>query len=236
MNRSLQMAKKESWKLFDQIAGTYDLVNSLISLGADRFWRQQLVQKIIPKPQMQALDLATGTADTALLLAKQDYIKQVEGIDLSRKMIALGRKKVQCHGHGKKITLARGDAVALTRPDHSFDLVTLVFGVRNFSNASQSLSHIYRVLRPGGQVLIMEFGLPQNRLLKLVYLFYLRNVLPLVGSIISRHPFAYRYLNRTVESFPYGDRFVPLLESAGFKAICTYPLFFGVTYIYSGTK
>ena len=236
MNQPVQIAKEDSWKLFDQIAGTYDLLNGLISLGVDRFWRKQMAQKVVKGSQMKALDLATGTADVALRLAELECIEQVQGVDLSQEMIALGNKKVEKHPLGAKVSLVIGDGVRLAYPDNTFDLVTLAFGIRNFSDPSLSLAHIHRVLRPQGQVLIMEFGLPKNSWIKRAYLFYFRKILPLVGRLISKHPFAYSYLNRTVESFPYGREFVQLLESVGFKDIVAYPLLGGISYIYSGRK
>ena len=236
MDRPIQIAKKDSWKLFDQIAATYDLLNRLVSFGADGFWRKKMLDRVVSRPSMRALDLATGTADVALLLAGRDDIEQVQGVDLSQQMIALGRKKIQRRGLAKKVSLSLGDGTSLNYGDASFDLVTLAFGIRNFDDAQTALSGIHRVLSPGGQVVVMEFGLPRNPLIKAIYLFYIRIILPLVGKIISRHPFAYSYLNRTVESFPYADDFLHLLEGAGFKQPIAHSLCFGAVYIYSGKK
>ena len=236
MGQQRQIAKRDSWKLFDQIASTYDLLNRLISFGADGFWRAKMVGKIVSRPKIQALDLATGTADVALLLAQREDVQRVEGVDLSEQMLALGRKKVEQGGFTKKVSLTVGDGVSLDYSDGSFDLVTLAFGIRNFDNVTGALSSIHRVLAPGGQVVVMEFGLPRNSLIKFVYLFYFRRILPLVGRLVSRHPFAYSYLNRTVESFPYGENFLSLLKRAGFKELRAHPLCFGVAYIYTGSR
>ena len=236
VDRPVQIAKKDSWKLFDKIAGTYDLLNALVSLGTHSLWRRRMVGEVVGKRDLVALDLATGTADMALLLAREERVQRVVGLDLSREMIALGEQKVLRQGFGKKISLGLGDGTHLEEEDASFDLVTLAFGIRNFSDVPRALAHVHRVLRPGGQVLIMEFGLPRNFLLRLPYLFYLRNILPLVGRIVSGHPFAYSYLNRTVESFPYGTAFSQLLEEAGLTQLKAISLFGGVAYIYSGRK
>ena len=232
----IQVAKKDSWKLFDQIAHTYDLTNRLISLGIDGLWRKKMLRQIISRPHMRVLDVATGTADLALGLAQLDFIAGVEGIDLSQQMIALGRKKIHRHRYQHKVSLAIGDGVCPDYPDHCFDLATIAFGIRNFSHPTASLRQLYRILKPGGQVLIMEFGLPQNPWIKSPYLFYLRQVLPRVGKTISQHPFAYSYLNRTVESFPYGENFLQMMRAVGFQEVCARPLSFGVAYIYSASK
>ena len=237
MGRPVQIEKKDSWRVFDQIAPTYDFLNRLVSLGVDGWWRKKMIRKVNPSPQkIKALDLATGTADVSLLLAHLDGVGHVHGIDLSREMILRGQKKVKRCGLDQKISLSLGDGVSPPFSDSIFDLVTVAFGVRNFGDVSTSLEGVRRVLRPGGQILVMEFGLPKNVVFKKIYLFYFRRILPWVGKIVSRHPFAYSYLNRTVESFPYGDQFTALLKQAKFREIRSYPLFFGVAYIYSGIK
>ncbi|MCY4644675.1 MAG: bifunctional demethylmenaquinone methyltransferase/2-methoxy-6-polyprenyl-1,4-benzoquinol methylase UbiE [Bacteriovoracales bacterium] len=240
MDRPIQIEKKDSWKLFDQIAGTYDRLNTLISFGIDRLWRQKMMQAIKVEggrgTGLKALDLASGTGEVALLLAAREDVAHVYGIDLSQKMMDLAGLKASRLGLGKKLSFSLEDAGSPPYPDGHFDLITLAFGIRNVQNVSHCLSHAHRLLKPKGQILILEFGLPRTLFLQKLYLFYLRTILPAVGKALSKHPFAYSYLNRTVESFPYGNEFEKLLISHGFKSTYAKPFSFGVAYLYSGRK
>ncbi len=241
MNRPVQIDKKNSWKLFDEIAGTYDLANHFLSFGIDILWRKKLM-KLIPKriykeeTPYKVLDIATGTGDVALTLSTREDIGQIRGIDLSQEMIDIGNKKAKEKGKDHKVVLEIGDGVTIPKPDNSIDVITLSFGIRNFPDVEESIRNMNRVLTPGGKVLIMEFGLPKNFFIRKFYLFYFRVVLPLIGKIISKHPFAYSYLNRTVEQFPYGDDFVALMEKNGLKNCKAHSLSFGIAFIYEGYK
>jgi demethylmenaquinone methyltransferase/2-methoxy-6-polyprenyl-1,4-benzoquinol methylase len=234
--------KKDSYKMFNRIAKRYDFLNRLLSLGLDYFWRKRLAHFAVERSSTNTsegyhvLDLATGTADVALELAKKKEVQHIIGLDLSHEMLQQALQKISSHPQGKKMTLQWGDAVKIPFPNESFDLVTLSFGIRNFPDPQESLRNIFRVLRPGGKVLIMEFSLPQNKIIKKAYLFYLRSLLPHLGGLISGDKKAYRYLNETIEDFPYGPQFLALMEQAGFQQNRNHLFTLGITSLYIGEK
>jgi len=235
-NNSLSERKKESYKIFNEIAGTYDLLNHTLSLGIDIYWRNKLLKHLPKKESINALDLATGTGDVPLTLIKDERIKKITGLDLSKGMVDIGIQKVKKKHLDKKINLMIGDAVNIPAADSSFDLTTISFGIRNFSDPQKSLHDIYRVLKKDGRVMIMEFAIPKNALVRAVYFFYFRHFLPKIGNIVSKHKDAYTYLNKTVEQFPYGNDFLKLMENAGFKNLKCQSLTFGIAMLYIGDK
>ena len=165
-----------------------------------------------------------------------DRIDRALGTDLALKMLDRGREKVKKRKLEDRIVLEEGDAENIQYPDNIFDAVTISFGIRNLMSVERSLSEMYRVLKPAGRVLILEFSIPQNILMRSIYLFYFRYLLPFIGSVISGDRYAYRYLNETVEGFPYGDAFCQLLRESGFLNVSMYPQTFGIATIYCGDK
>jgi demethylmenaquinone methyltransferase / 2-methoxy-6-polyprenyl-1,4-benzoquinol methylase len=236
MSTGLQTRKKESFKIFDQIAGTYDKLNKILSCGIDIYWRKQLVKRIPKKMDLKALDLATGTADIPIVLSKEKNVKSVLGLDMSQGMISMGRQKIREKGLENKVTLQIGDACNLELEDDLFDLSTITFGIRNFPSAQSSLEEVYRVLAPNGKLMILEFGIPKFFFVRWVYLFYFRYLLPFVGNILSGHKDAYSYLNKTVEDFPFGQEFTQMMKKAKFKNVRATSLTFGICYLYEGEK
>jgi demethylmenaquinone methyltransferase/2-methoxy-6-polyprenyl-1,4-benzoquinol methylase len=236
MKTSVDARKKESYKIFDQIAPTYDALNHVLSMGIDIRWRKKLALELPEKKDLVVLDLATGTGDVALHLAHNLKIKTITGLDLSEKMIEIGREKVKKKNFGHKVFLKRGDGMNIPYEDNSVDLVTLSFGIRNFSDPLKGLHEIYRVLKPGGRVLVMEFSIPKNRIVKETYFFYFRKLLPWIGNKVSGHKDAYSYLNQTVESFPYGQQFLSLMSKAKLEKLKAKPLTFGIATLYIGDK
>jgi len=228
--------KKQSFEIFNQIASTYDVLNHTLSAGIDKGWRKKLIKELPKTKNLEILDLATGTADTAILLAKLQSVKKVIGIDLSQGMIDVGITKVKKEKLESKLTLQIGDGVKIDFEDNSFDCVTITFGIRNFYNPQESLKEIYRVLKPGGKLLIIEFGQPENLLVNKVYNLYFEKILPAIGNIVSGHSDAYTYLNKTVNDFPFGTKFQDLMNSASFQSTKFQKLTFGIAYLYSGTK
>lgn len=226
--------KDQSPQMFDRISGTYDLLNRTLSGGVDIYWRNQLIKNLPSKGKLHILDLATGTGDLAIALAESPKVFSVVGADPSNGMLEFGQKKIQKLKHNK-ITLEFGNAMNLHYEDNSFDVVTISFGIRNFPDPSKGLAEIYRVLKPGGKLLILEFGVPSQPL-KTPYLFYFRKVLPQLGSIVSKDKTAYTYLNQTVEQFPYAQQFQKLLTNANFKNTKFQSLTFGICYLYSAEK
>lgn len=233
---TLTTRKNESYKIFDEIANTYDFLNHFLSFGIDLYWRKKFLKNLPGGGSLLALDLATGTGDVAILLAAEQRIKKITGIDRSKEMVALGNFKVIKKNLSHKINLDIGDGVEVPFPDNSFDLVTISFGIRNFSDPQKSLQNIYRVLKPGGRVLIMEFALPKNWLIRKTYFFYFRNILPFLGNLLSGHKDAYSYLNKTVEDFPHGENFMSWMINAGFAYTSFEKFTFGVVNLYRGDK
>lgn len=231
-----QERKKESYKIFDQIAPTYDALNHLLSFGIDIYWRKQMLKELPPRGQLKCLDLACGTGDVSLTLAQSPLVHTIEGLDLSQGMIDHGREKIIKKGVNDRVALNIGDGVSVPRPDESVDVVTLTFGIRNFNDPQTSLHNIYRVLKPQGRALILEFGMPKLWIVRLVYTFYFRYLLPFVGNLFSGHKDAYTYLNQTVEDFPFGEDFLVMMRNAQFKNARYRRLTFGIAYLYIGDK
>ena len=228
--------KTESYRIFDKIAKTYDFLNIILSLGIDRLWRRKIL-KLIGKDYIEnALDLATGTGDMAILLGKSNTINSVIGMDMSKGMISIGNEKVKKSGLNHKVKLEIGNGMDLPVATESKELITITFGIRNFGDYKKGLKEMHRVLKQNGRCIIMEFSIPTNPIVRYLYLLYFRNILPIIGNIISRDTMAYSYLNKTVEQFPYGQKFANDMLEAGFKDVKIYPLTLGIASIYIATK
>jgi demethylmenaquinone methyltransferase/2-methoxy-6-polyprenyl-1,4-benzoquinol methylase len=236
MNNVLNERKKESYKIFDQIAHRYDFLNRVLSMGIDIYWRKQLRRWLPNKEQLKVLDLATGTADVALELAKDQRVASIEGIDPSKEMLEIGTQKIRQRHLENKISLEQGNGENIQRPDNNYDVTTVSFGIRNYGDPLKGLQEKLRVLKPGGVSLILEFGIPQTPIIKQLYLFYFRKILPIFGNILSQHKDAYTYLNKTAETIPLGEKFVALMQEAGYKKITTKSLTFGIAILYRREK
>ena len=229
--------KQHIGQLFDRIAGTYDGLNHGLSLGIDKYWRRKTVS-MMPAAK-HVLDVAIGTADLTIEMLKRGKAEQVTGIDLSEQMMAVGKAKVErlrVTGYGLPVEFVYGNAQQMPFADASFDAVTCAYGCRNFQNLDEGLNEMYRVLRPGGQVTILEFSYPSNRLVRALYDIYFTRVLPLIGRIVSRDKTAYTYLNKSVKAFCWGEAFVQHMHDAGFRDEQFTPLTFGITTVYMGIK
>ena len=229
--------KQHIGQLFDRIAGTYDGLNHGLSLGIDKYWRRKTVA-MMPAAK-HVLDVAIGTADLTIEMLQRGKAEQVTGIDLSEQMMGIGRLKVErfrVTGDGLPVEFVYGNAQKMPFEDASFDAVTCAYGCRNFQNLDEGLKEMYRVLRPGGQVTILEFSYPSNRLVRALYDLYFTRVLPLIGRIVSRDKTAYAYLNKSVKAFCWGEAFVQHMHDAGFRDEQFTPLTFGITTVYTGIK
>ena len=236
-NAILDPSKKNSWKMFNRIAGTYDSVNRLISFGLDIGWRKKVNSLLPKKEQLRILDLATGTADQIILLCSiNPKITTAVGMDLSEGMLEKGREKLKEKSLSQRIHLQQGDAVQIPSENDCYDAVTISFGIRNVPDVLASMKEMHRVLEKGGKALILEFSLPKNPFVRWGHLFYLRYVLPFVGGILSGDYEAYRYLNTTIEDFPYGESFAAILHNAGFEKVNLHPVSFGIATIYEAIK
>ncbi len=237
MNEKLNPAKSESWEMFNRISPRYDFLNRLLSLGLDRVWRKQFTKLLPYRSNLKILDLATGTGDVLLTMVKENsLIQKAYGIDLAQKMLEIGRKKIEKQGLAEKIELHHADAQHIPFPENTFDVVTMAFGIRNMPSTPDVLKEIYRVLQSGGESLILEFSLPTNRFLRFLHLFYLRTIVPVIGGIFSGNREAYRYLNQTIEAYPYGKKFCQLLSQQGFIQIKAKLLTFGIATMYQAQK
>lgn len=226
--------KQHIGQLFDRIAGTYDGLNHGLSLSIDKVWRRKTVKMMLPVAHV--LDVAIGTADLTIEMLRRGKAQRVTGIDLSKGMMTYGRLKVEGLRFNDRVDFVYGNAQAMPFEDTSFDGVTCAFGCRNFQNLDEGLREMYRVLKPGGQVTILEFSYPNNPLIRASYDLYFSHVLPFIGRIVSKDKTAYTYLNKSVKGFCWGETFVQHLHDAGFQEEQFIPLTFGIATIYIAKK
>ncbi len=229
------LSKENIHLIFNQIASTYDQINKILSLGVDRIWRKNLCNQIPEGIPLNILDLATGTGDQAFEILKKRPLVSITGADKAQKMLDIAKEKAQKKIYGP-IHFLQADAACLPFEPATFDFVTLSFGIRNFSNLESSICEIQRVLKKGGTLLILEFGIPNNRLIRFFYFFYLRKVLPKIGGLLSSHHQAYKYLNESIEDFPSGNKLCHVIQNQGFEKVSYTCLSFGIVNLYIGRK
>lgn len=227
--------KDQVASMFDTIANRYDLLNSILSLGIHKGWRKKCVTLLRSKNPKSILDVATGTADFAIECAKLNPEK-ITGIDISEGMMQIGRVKLKKLGLDQLIGLEQGNAETVTLPDNSFDAIVVGFGVRNFQDLEKGLANLYRILKPGGQLVILEFSYPRNFLIKTGYNFYFSYITPLIGKIFSKDTRAYSYLTESVKAFPNNEKFTAILDRLSYKKTHFKTLSLGVAAIYYGEK
>jgi demethylmenaquinone methyltransferase/2-methoxy-6-polyprenyl-1,4-benzoquinol methylase len=250
--------KKQIEEMFDRIAFRYDFLNRFLSGGIDLRWRRRAIRELrshaIPaaKPgsllpggkavemtrqaPMSVLDVATGTGDMAILLTRQLPGAHVTGIDISTGMLEIGREKVKRLRLGQQITLQKGDSEALEFPDAHFDAITVAFGVRNFENLEKGLGEMLRVLKPGGQLVVLECSQPRTPGVRQAYNWYMRRVAPHIGKMVSSSREAYQYLNDSVKAFPEGAAFVQILNTCGYANARWHRLSLGICSLYIAVK
>jgi len=221
--------------MFDNISHRYDLLNHLLSLGIDILWRKKAIKLLQHQKPKLILDVATGTGDFAIeaLVLNPD---KVIGVDISSGMLEFGRKKLQRLKLEEKIELQQGDSEKLQFRDNKFDAVIVAFGVRNFEHLEKGLADMFRVLKPGGNVVIVEFSQPRLFPFKQIFSFYFNTILPRIGKTISNDRSAYTYLPESVMAFPQGEEFLQILNNIGFINTQVVPLTFGISSIYQGSK
>jgi demethylmenaquinone methyltransferase / 2-methoxy-6-polyprenyl-1,4-benzoquinol methylase len=221
--------------MFDAIAPRYDLLNRLLSAGIDRRWRAAAIRSLQFTGRETLLDVCTGTADVALE-ARRGGAARVLGVDFAGAMLKLGLVKVRAAGEAGRIPLVRGDAMSLPARDASVDAVTVAFGIRNVEHTELACAEMARVLKPGGRLAILEFGVPKIPGVSALYLWYFRRVLPLVGRMISGHTGAYTYLPASVGAFPPPDRFMAMLRQVGFVDTHARAMTLGIVHLYTATR
>lgn len=223
-------------RMFETIAGGYDMQNSVLSLGIDMLWRRELARRIPGERSVLVADIAVGTAEVAMEIARRRPRASVLGLDFTPAMLEVGLEKLRKQRLDGRVRLAAGDARRLPLPDCCADVVTISFGIRNVQERAQALAEFRRVLKPGGKLLVMEFSLPDNPLVRALYRLYFDYVLPPVGNLLSRTDYAYSYLMESVHAFPGPEDFSREIRRAGFAAVTQTPLSFGIARIHEGTK
>jgi demethylmenaquinone methyltransferase / 2-methoxy-6-polyprenyl-1,4-benzoquinol methylase len=221
--------------MFDAIAGRYDLLNTVLSGGLDRYWRSRAIRSLKLTGRERLLDVCTGTADVAMAGATRGAARVV-GVDFAGAMLAHGVTKLRAQELSARVHLVRGDAMRLPITDQSVDAATIAFGIRNVQRPEVACAELLRVLRPGGRLAILEFGLPVVPAVRPLYLWYFNHVLPRIGRAVSRHTMAYDYLPQSVGSFAWGEDFARILRDTGFSQVTARPLSLGIVYLYSGIK
>ncbi|MBS1603955.1 MAG: bifunctional demethylmenaquinone methyltransferase/2-methoxy-6-polyprenyl-1,4-benzoquinol methylase UbiE [Bacteroidetes bacterium] len=251
-----QLGKKQQVAaMFDKIAFRYDFLNRFLSGGIDIYWRRRAIRELrkvntttntiqsgapsataAPKQPGTVLDVATGTADMAIMMTRYLPASQITGIDISTGMLDIGRQKIARLGLQEKITLQTGDSESIHFPDNHFDAITVAFGVRNFENLEQGLREMLRVLKPGGKLVILEFSRPKLPGVRQIYDLYLRLVAPNIGKMVSSNREAYQYLNDSVKAFPEGDNFIRIMDTTGYKNTRVQGLSLCICSLYTGEK
>lgn len=227
--------KEQVAQMFDTISGNYDNLNRVISFGIDVKWRKKVLKIVSDSKPKTILDIATGTGDLAILMAKSNAEKII-GLDISAGMLEVGRKKVEEKKLSDRIELILGDSENMPFEDNYFDAITVGFGVRNFENLEKGFTEILRVLKPNGVFVILETSVPDKTPYKQGYRFYSKNILPIIGKLFSKDNSAYGYLSESAAAFPYGEALNNILRKIGFIDVVAMPQTFGVATIYSASK
>jgi demethylmenaquinone methyltransferase/2-methoxy-6-polyprenyl-1,4-benzoquinol methylase len=233
---SQQPKKEQVAEMFDDIAFRYDFLNRFLSGGIDLWWRKKALAQLKKKNPQVILDVATGTADVAIMASRLLHPTHITGIDISDGMLEIGRKKIAKLELTKTIELLNGDSEAINFKDNTFDAVTVAFGVRNFQDLEKGLAEILRVLKPGGQLVVLEFSKPKKQPVKSFYNLYMKVVTPTVGKLFSKNRGAYQYLDESIQQFPEGQNFISILQQVGYYHTQYKPLSLGICSIYCGEK
>jgi len=222
--------------MFNSIAYRYDFLNRFLSAGVDVWWRKKAIRELKKLKPKNILDVATGTADVAIMATTLLDAEKITGIDISDGMLEIGRAKIKKKGLEKTIELLNGDSETIKFADNSFDAVTVAFGVRNFEHLEKGLAEIKRVLKPGGKLVVLEFSQPKTAGVTQLYNVYMKLVAPNVGKIFSKNRNAYKYLDESIKKFPEGKNFTLILDNLGYTNTYCKPLSLGICSIYCGEK
>lgn len=234
--QSGETKKSQVAEMFDQIAFRYDFLNRFLSGGIDIYWRKRAIAELKEVHPKYILDVATGTADVALLLNKYLSPEKIVGIDISDGMLALGRQKIEKQKLKEKIELRQGDSEAIKFPNNTFDAITVAFGVRNFEHLQQGLAEMLRVLKPGGKLVVLEFSKPRKKFFSGLYNVYMNTIAPQAGKWFCKNKEAYQYLTKSVKAFPDGSEFLHILKQTGYTDTYLKTLSLGICTIYCGRK
>lgn len=226
--------KKSISNLFDGIADIYDKFNHILSLNIDKTWRRKAIKKM--QPAHSVLDVAVGTGDLTIEVLKQQKAKHVVGIDLSDEMMRIAQQKLQKYHYEQLVELQNVNAQNMPFSSQEFDAVTCAYGIRNFANLQQGLLEMFRVLKPGGQLVILEFSYPTNPVIRFVYDIYFSRIMPLFGRLLSKRASAFVYFNRSVKQFIWGEELAAVLRECGFMNVEYQTLTFGISTLYLARK
>lgn len=234
--KNSSLGKKEQvTQMFDNISGSYDDLNRVISLGIDVKWRKKVIEIVAKNNPETILDIATGTGDLAIMMTKTSA-KKIVGLDLSAGMLDIGKQKIAAKNLSDKIEMIQADSENIPYPDNHFDAITVSFGIRNFETLEKGLAEIYRVLKPNGTFVILETSVPTKFPFKQGYAFYTKLILPLIGKMFSKDKNAYGYLSTSAANFPFGEALNNILRKISFIDCVALPQTFGVATIYTATK
>lgn len=240
LNIELQEAgpsRSDVSRMFDRISRRYDFLNHFLSLGLDFYWRKKAVLELPSKSNQIVLDLACGTADLMLSALKHNRnVASVIGIDPASAMLGIGCDKLRRFDPDSRFNLALGDGHDIPVMSGTLDAAMIAFGIRNMVDVDKCLSELHRILKSGGRLVILEFSLPANVIVKRAFLIYLRHILPKIGGLISGDNAAYRYLNQTIETFYYGKEFCHKMSECGFNNVQSNQLSLGIVSVYVGDK
>lgn len=228
--------KKQVAQMFDSIAFKYDFLNRFLSFGIDVWWRKIAIRQLKALKPQQVLDVATGTADVAIMTYKMLKPAKITGIDISEGMLQLGHTKIEKLGLQQYIELQTGDSETINFADNTFDAITVAFGVRNFQNLEKGLAEMYRVLKPGGKLVVLEFSRPKRGIFKTLSIWYMNTLTPNVGKLFSKNKDAYQYLSDSVQAFPEREQFTGIMKATGYTQTYFKPLSLGICCIYCGNK
>ena len=228
--------KQQVADMFDDIAVKYDFLNRFLSAVIDIGWRKKAIRQLKELQPKKILDVATGTADMAIMASGILKPEKITGIDISDGMLEIGRQKIAKEGLNGIIELLNGDSETINFEDNAFDAVTVAFGVRNFQHLEKGLSEIKRVLKPGGKLVVLEFSQPKMPVVKSIYNLYMKVICPNVGKLFSKNRNAYTYLDASIKKFPEGKNFTQILDDLGYLNTYSKPLSLGICSIYCGTK
>ncbi len=226
---------RQGQEMFDSIAPAYDFMNRAMTFGIDKLWRRIAIRKLVGYSPKSILDVATGTGDLAILLYRKLMPDSLYGVDLSEKMLSVAQNKAAKAGFST-LHFEKGDCLNLRFADSSFDVVTVAYGVRNFEHLDKGYAEMYRVLKKGGALCVIELSTPTNPLALLLYKVYTRFVIPFVGRLVSKDVRAYSYLPESIAAVPQGNDMLDIMSRVGFANCRFYPLTFGVCTIYIGEK
>jgi len=229
-------------RMFGEISSRYDFLNHFLSGGTDWYWRWRTIRTAAPRGTAPILDVCTGTGDLAIAYWKKGRGKiPVVGADFTSEMLVIAEEKsqkpIQASAGGSPLEFVQADTQQLPFPDSQFQIVSVAFGLRNVTDTARGLKEMIRVCQPGGQVVVLEFSLPTNRVLRGMYTWYFRNILPRIGQLLARNSHqAYNYLPDSVSEFPFGERLASLMKECGLRAVRFTPLTFGIATLYIGEK